>query len=410
MLDLRIPSYEIQHGNNLDLIRSLPDNSIDSIVTDPPYEIAFMSGSVNWDNTGQAYNLELWRECLRVLKPGGHLIAFGATRTIHRTTSAIEDAGFEIRDMINWLYFSGFPKSHNVSKAIDKHFGAEREVLSERETNFLARKTKDGQIIKGDMLMSHQKGVSTIKITEPATDEAKKWDGWGTALKPSYEPAILARKPLQESNIARQVLATGTGAINIDECRFGYNDPCWVGPQEERKQQKTTKNPNHQHKHTAKNARMQKNTSEYIIDNWSPLGRWPANIYQCPKASRREREQGLEHLKAKTKRSKMNLANGTGERFDGQPSPELANFHPTVKPLKLMRWLCRLVTPKGGRVLDPFSGSGTTLAAAILEGFDCLGMELTEEYIPIIDGRCKWAIDEYQRENAQLSFSDWLEG
>lgn len=401
MLDLRIPNYEIQHGNNLDLIRSLPDNSIDSIITDPPYEIAFMSGSVNWDNSGQAYNEELWRECLRVLKPGGHLIAFGATRTIHRTTSAIEDAGFEIRDMINWLYFSGFPKSHNVSKAIDKHFGVERKVLSERETNFLARKTKDGQIIKGDMLMSHQKGVSTIKITEPETDEAKKWAGWGSALKPSYEPAVLARKPLQESNIARQVLATGTGAINIDSCRFGYGDPCWVGPQE-----------------SVLNSFMpSKNRiyGQFGFDEkteWSSseLGRWPANIYQCPKASRREREQGLEHLKAKTKRSKMNLANGTGERFDGQPSPELANFHPTVKPLKLMRWLCRLVTPQGGRVLDPFSGSGTTLAAAILEGFDCLGMELTDEYIPIIDGRCEWALDEYQRENAQLSFSDWLDG
>ena len=403
MLDLRIPSYEIQHGNNLDLIRSLPDNSIDSIVTDPPYEIAFMGRG--WDNSGQAYNEELWRECLRVLKHGGHLIAFGATRTIHRTTSAIEDAGFEIRDMINWLYFSGFPKSHNVSKAIDKHFGAQRRIIEKRTG---AQSLSTGKY--GSWGNDNGQGLSIFDITAPSTDEAKKWAGWGSALKPSYEPAVLARKPIQESNIARQVLATGTGAINIDSCRFGYGDPCWVGPQEERKQMKPIKNPNYQHKNTAKNATMQKNTSEYMIDNWSPLGRWPANIYQCAKPSRAEKEQGLEHLKAKTKRSKMNLGNGTGERFDGQPSPELANFHPTVKPLKLMRWLCRLVTPKGGRVLDPFSGSGTTLAAAILEGFDCLGMELTDEYIPIIDGRCQWALDEYQRENAQLSFSDWLDG
>ncbi len=399
MLDLRIPSYEIQHGNNLDLIRSLPDNSIDSIVTDPPYEIAFMSGSVNWDNTGQAYNLELWRECLRVLKPGGHLIAFGATRTIHRTTGAIEDAGFEIRDMINWLYFSGFPKSHNVSKAIDKHFGAEFVAVPSQGVGFMNANDNGWNTTKNRLIQKSKK-----------SNEAKKWAGWGSALKPSYEPAVLARKPLQESNIARQVLATGTGAINIDECRFGYGDPCWVGPQQERKQMKAIKNPNHQHKNTAKNATMQKNTSEYIIDNWSPLGRWPANIYQCPKASRREREQGLEHLKTKTKRSKMNLANGTGERFDGQQSPELANFHPTVKPLKLMRWLCKLITPPEGVILDPFCGSGTTVAAATLEGFDSIGMELEEDYLPIIEGRAAWAVEEYKRENAQLSFYDWLEG
>jgi site-specific DNA-methyltransferase (adenine-specific) len=273
-----------------------------------------------WDNTGQAYNQELWSECLRVLKPGGHLIAFGATRTIHRTTSAIEDAGFEIRDMISWLYFSGFPKSHNLD------------------------------------------------------DE---WKGWGTALKPAQEPAILARKPLSESSIARQVLKTKTGGLNIDGCRFGYGDECWVGPQEK------TGN------RTVAGWQTGGFVGGELINNVGfsehSLGRWPANIYQCPKPSRAERDAGLEHLKG-----------------------DIKNIHPTVKPLKLMRWLCRLVTPEGGTVLDPFTGSGSTLAGAMLEGFDCIGCELTEDYIPIIKGRCRWAIEEYKRENAQLSFTDWL--
>lgn len=320
MSNYRIANWRAHNANNLDAIKDLADNSIDSIVTDPPYEIAFMGR--DWDNSGQAYNEQLWRECLRVLKPGGHLIAFGATRTIHRTTSAIEASGFQIRNLISWLYFSGFPKSLNLD---------------------------------GD------------------------WSGFGTALKPAQEPAVLARKPIVQGTIAKQVLSTGTGALNIDGCRFGYGDECWVGP--------NTQKLGLGGDIVIRNSKsIFTDTSKNFLFKKSTLGRWPANIYQCAKPSRAERDAGLEHL-------------------DG----DIKNVHPTVKPLKLMRWLCRLITPPSGTVLDPFAGSGTTLAAAILEGFDVIGFELTAEYMPIIEGRCKWAIEEYKRENAQLSMLDWME-
>jgi site-specific DNA-methyltransferase (adenine-specific) len=369
MSKYRLANWRAHNANNLDAIKDLADNSIDSIVTDPPYEIAFMNS--DWDNSGQAYNEQLWRECLRVLKPGGHLIAFGATRTIHRTTSAIEASGFEIRDLISWLYFSGFPKSLDISKAIDKHFGAEREVIGKHKNP--AANKKGGCSLKLSVAGMPQ----NVSITAPSTEEAQRWNGFGTALKPAQEPAVLARKPIEQGSIAKQVLSTGTGALNIDGCRFGYGDECWVGPQEGLCGWNG-------------NIGFQNTHGQFTNTNQEPRqhqnGRWPANIYQCAKPSRAERDAGLEHL-------------------DG----DIKNVHPTVKPLKLMRWLCRLITPPSGTVLDPFAGSGTTLAAALLEGFDVIGFELTAEYMPIIEGRCQWAIEEYKRENAQLSMLDWME-
>jgi hypothetical protein len=334
------------------------------------------------------------------------LIAFGATRTIHRTTSSIEAAGFEIRDMISWVYFSGFPKSLNISKAIDS------TILSGSSHSTSLRQTELEHGHTSYTITSPQNGILGDKKTyerkrmETQTEQAKEWKGWGTALKPAQEPAVLARKPIEQSSIAKQVLDTGTAGINIDASRFGYGDPCWVGP--------NTEQMGH-HKKGSPIVRSKTNFTVPIVPigytcEAHPLGRWPANIFQCPKPSRTEKEQGLEHLKQKPKRSSMNTFNGEGERFDGQPTPELANFHPTVKPLKLMRWLCKLITPPEGVILDPFCGSGTTVAAAILEGFDSIGMELTEDYLPIIQGRAAWAIEEYKRENAQLSFYDWLEG
>lgn len=396
---LRIPAARVLYGSCLDRLKKLPDGSIDSIVTDPPYELGFMDKK--WDSSGIAYNIEVWRECLRVLKAGGHLLAFGGTRTMHRIACAIEDAGFEIRDMISWFYFSGFPKSYNVSKAIDKHFGVERKVLSERETNFLARKTKDGQIIKGDMLMSHQKGVSTIKITEPATDEAKKWAGYGTALKPSQEPIILARKPIEAGTIARQILETGTGAINIDGCRFGYGDPCWVGPQHKYEK---IHNPNFKNESCLMS---HENIRHDLFSEAHTFGRWPANIYQCAKPSRSEKEAGCQDLPHITGAQATNRKEGSAglqnpRAGSGRSSSEIRNTHPTVKPLKLMRWLVRLVTPQGGTVLDPFCGSGTTIAAATLEGFDSVGVELTAEYLPIIHARVEWSRSEFWNEHLQL--------
>jgi len=399
--ELRIPSQRLLFGDCMQRLKEIPDNSLDSVVCDPPYELGFMGKK--WDGSGIAFNPQVWAECLRVLKAGGHLIAFGGTRTIHRITCAIEDAGFEIRDMIAWCYYSGFPKSLDISKAIDKHFGAEREVIG--------HKRQDPKRVNG---LTMEKNESTRRgkfkqegeffdITAPSTEDAQRWEGWGTALKPAYEPAILARKPIEEGSIARQVLSTGTGAINIDECRFGYGDPCWIGPQG------TNLNGG---AYCSNSNKQKENSTSFSLGTTGkefadPLGRWPANIYQCPKASRREREQGLEHLESISGADAVGREEGSAgvenpRAGAGRTASEVKNTHPTVKPLGLMRWLCRLITPKGGTVLDPFSGSGSTLAAATLEGFDSIGCELTAEYVPIIEGRIKWAREEYLNENLQL--------
>ena len=301
---LRIPTQRLLFGDCMQRLKELPDNSIDSIVCDPPYHLqsivkrfsaedaapakskqsgvyarssrGFMGKT--WDGGDIAFNPEMWAECLRVLKAGGHLIAFGGTRTIHRITCAIEDAGFEIRDMIAWCYYSGFPKSLDISKAIDKHFGAEFVAVPAQGVGFMNANDDGWNTTKNQLIQKSEK-----------SEEAQRWEGWGTALKPAYEPAILARKPIEEGSIARQVLSTGTGAINIDECRFGYGDPAWIGPNDEMKIG-TMPSEN----------RIYGQFGATEKEDWNPpnLGRWPANIYQCPKASRREREQGLEDLEA----------------------------------------------------------------------------------------------------------------
>ena len=335
--------FTLLKGNCLEKLKEIPDNSIDSIVTDPPYEIGFMGK--NWDNSGIAFNVDLWKECFRVLKHGGHLVSFSATRTVHPMGVSISEAGFEIRDMISWLYFSGFPKSHDVSKGIDKKLGA--------------------------------------------TPEAQKWEGWGSALKPSYEPAVLARKPLEKGlTIAENVLKYGTGALNIDGCRFGYGDPSWVGPQEI--PEPMTVSP----KGMYQGLEGKSGNSFDCVP--SEIGRWPANTYQCPKASRSEREAGLEHLQTNGGGAYEFAQDGS---LDGRSQPEVKNFHPTVKPIGVMRWLCRLITPPNGTVLDPFLGSGTTAVSACLEGFNAVGCEMTEDYFPIIEGRVEWA--KRERNNGQ---------
>jgi len=209
-------TYTILHGNNLDILPTLPDNSVDSIITDPPYELGFMGKK--WDSSGIAYSVELWTECFRVLKSGGHLLSFGGTRTFHRMAVAIEDAGFEIRDNIAWLYGSGFPKSLDVSKAIDKAAGVEREVVGTKTASPKGIKNAEERT---DTAAGAYGGVTKeIDITAPATDEAKQWEGWGTALKPAHEPIIVARKSLI-GTVAKNVLTYGTGAINIDGSRIG---------------------------------------------------------------------------------------------------------------------------------------------------------------------------------------------
>ena len=355
--------FRLLKGNCLDMLKELPDNSIDSIVTDPPYELGFMGRA--WDSTGIAYSVELWAECLRVLKHGGHLVAFSGSRTVFPMGVAIAEAGFEVRDMISWIYTSGFPKSLNISIALDKK---------------LADMPHRGIGVRhglGHVSMSLEDLAAPISSKDlppyvPATKEAQQWQGWGTALKPAQEPAVLARKPIDFdcSSIAENVLKWGTGAINIDAGRFPYGDDCNFG-----------------------------NTDE--LDH--EIGRWPANVYQCKKPQRSEKEQGLDHLTGKTGAEATQRKEGS----DGLNSPRagagrtaehVKNFHPTVKPIKLMRWLCRLLTPQGGTVLDPFLGSGTTAVSAILEGFNAVGCEMTEDYYPIIQGRVNWAKAERNKE------------
>ena len=379
----QIGGQQVACGDCVEVMRSLPDNSIDSIVTDAPYGIGFMSR--DWDHSVPS---EEWaRECLRVLKDGGHLICFAATRTVHRLAVAVEDAGFEIRDQLGWCYYSGFPKSMDISKQIDKMAGVEREIVGEYQV------TRDLSGGSWKDLHTKPNKATMQNITKPTTKEAQYWQGWGTALKPAYEPCVLARKPIAEKNVASQVLKTGTGAINIDACRFGYGDPCWIGPQDELQQKEPILNKAHGHKNNSNN-RLQKNTSKYLISNVSDLGRWPANLYQCPKPSRSEREEGLADLESKAGFEAVNRKEGSAgvdnpRAGAGRTAGEVKNFHPTVKPVNLMRWLIRLVTPVNGLVLEPFLGSGTTGVASSLEGFRSIGIEQEPDYADICLQRIK---------------------
>jgi len=324
--------FELHHGNCLDILRTMPDASVDAVVTDPPYGLSFMGKRWDYD----VPSVEIWEQCLRVLKPGGYLLAFAGTRTQHRMAVRIEDAGFEIRDMIAWMYGSGFPKSHNLQ------------------------------------------------------DDRQ---GWGTALKPALEPITMARKPFK-GTVADNVQAYGTGAINIDGCRI-ETDEKWD----------------------------EKDLSATVVDEFwvgkkprfcgsHDLGRWPANVlhdgcedvlrgmgeaarfFYTPKACKEDRDDGCEMMEARQ------------YSHDGRTKPlenayqrnesEARNFHPTVKPTDLMRYLCRMVTPPGGIVLDPFTGSGSTGRGAILEGFRFIGCEMDADYIEIAKARILAAEKAYQ--------------
>jgi site-specific DNA-methyltransferase (adenine-specific) len=374
--------YELHCGNSKELLKTLEDNSIDSIATDPPYELGFMGKK--WDASGIAYDVELWHECLRVLKPGGHLLAFSGSRTYHRMTVAIEDAGFEIRDQIMWIYGSGFPKSHNVGKQ----------------------------------------------------ENCEEWNGWGTALKPAHEPICVARKPLI-GTVAENVLTHGTGAINVDACRVETNEYLGGGSMDVG----SYTNWNVKQGARPQTSEWKGNTRQFE----QPTGRWPANIihdgsaevlagfpetqssyrpnskgkiysknlsyftnktnnamqnegqndkgsaarfFYCAKASKKDRDEGLEGFE---ERERPTMGNGIG----GQPNQQMQNnrnHHPTVKPTNLMQYLCRLVTPKNGLILDPFLGSGSTGKAAIYEGFRFIGFDLNQEYIDIAKARIEYAI------------------
>ena len=365
-------THTLHLGDCRTVLATLDDASIDAIVCDPPYELGFMGKA--WDNSGIAYDVTVWQQCLRVLKPGGHLVAFGGSRTYHRLTVAIEDAGFEIRDQIQWIYGSGFPKSLDVSKAMDKQAGAVREVV--RATGGL----HNNKNMNDDGWNKIGTESPTMWSNSPTTDLAKQWQGWGTALKPAHEPAVLARKPLC-GTVADNVTAWGVGALNIDGTRVGYevmlNAPA-ASLGNSRTMSGGMANPNYESHHTA--------------------GRWPANVifdeeaalllgepsrfFYTAKASKSEREAGLYYEEWVKAGSMVSDVINKGSGF-----PLRANHHPTVKPLSLMRYLVRLVTPKGGKVLDPFMGSGSTGCAAVLEGCDFVGIDITPEYVAIAQKR-----------------------
>ena len=380
-------NYDLRNGDCIEIMRSLPANSVDSIVTDPPYELGFMGKS--WDSTGIAYSVKMWDEVLRVLKPGGHLLAFSGSRTYHRMACAIEDAGFEIRDQIMWVYGSGFPKSMDVSKAIDKQAGVEREVVGSIKTNVGMQ--------GGNFTVGSQTG--SVNITTPTTDKAKQWAGWGTALKPAHEPIVMARKPLI-GTVATNVIIHGTGALNIDGCRVGYSDDYDKKHQED----------------------IRKGTGTFFGGNGVAVsaqidmqGRWPANFihdgsdevaellgeparfFYCAKASKKDRNAGLDGFDERIVPIGDERPSGNSwERRNKGPKIPRANHHPTVKPTDLMRYLVKLVTPPNGTVLDPFTGSGSTGKAAILEGFNFIGCELDPDYVAIANARIKHALEEQQ--------------
>ena len=416
-------------------MNQMPPESVDAIVTDPPYGLGFMGKK--WD--GLPPSLEWAEACYRVLKPGGHIAAFGGTRTWHRLAVAIEDAGFEMRDSLAWLYGSGFPKSHDVGKAIDKLAGAEREVVGSKIGQpgyHLSGKGEAGPAYGSNLQqLTAEQREAAATITAPATPEAEQWQGWGTALKPAFEPIVLARKPLAEKTVARNVLAHGTGAINVDGCRIAGEVP-------------TTTRGGHAEKHRVPDSHPDaKNLGRLRPQGrveGNPAGRWPANVVLDQHAAAWVDEQsgdikgrvgmkqngvGSFHLggfstlaeleasaaiggtcpngrdarttlaRYRTNKAQADETAGTEDQGGASrffytakaPKRERPNVdgvqHPTVKPLAIMRWLIRLVTPPGGTVLDPFAGSGTTIEAALIEGFDPVGIEMETDYLPLIQHR-----------------------
>lgn len=394
-------------GDSLEVLKEFPENSIDAICCDPPYALVSIvkrfgkegsapcivpegkSGAYarasrgfmgkEWDTGDTAFAVEFWMQCYRVLKPGGHVLAFGGTRTNHRLVCAIEDAGFEIRDMVAWLYGTGFPKSHNVGKGFDKAAGVEREILglkadpryhSPRDKPVFSRRNDGGATA----------GSGAAYETLPATEEAKEWEGWGTALKPALEPICLARKPLSEKTVAKNVLKWGTGALNIDGCRVSGEKPDTI-------------------RGGSRNSEYGMKGQGAIIDDGK--GRWPANVihdgsdevlevFPITGASTSAPRINNEFKSVAKGKEFPNTTYGHDDnggsvaRFfysaKANKKDRAGSKHPTVKPIKLIRYLCRLITPPGGIVLDPFAGSGTTGEAAYMEGYTSILIEREPEY------------------------------
>jgi len=381
---------KIRLGDCLEEMRTMEDNSVDSIVTDPPYGLSFMGKKWDYD----VPSIEIWKECLRVLKPGGYLLSFAGTRTQHRMAVNIEDAGFEIRDMIAWVYGSGFPKSHNIGKAVDKLQGNERKVIGEKAGTY-ADIRRDKETGEADLHGGQATCKPRIKCLE--TKGNSPYEGWGTALKPALEPITVARKPFK-GTVANNVLKWGTGGINIDGCRVGTDD-------------KIADTTNQNIKNNAYNGDNSKRERDTIYKQ-NPQGRFPANLIhdgsdevvglfptssttgkRTTQSQSKNKKQGDSQVGWHEYRSENEYNDsGSAARFfycakASKSERNEGNNHPTVKPVKLMQYLVRLVTPKDGTVLDPFMGSGSTGIACKKEGFDFIGIELAEDYCNIAKTR-----------------------
>jgi DNA modification methylase len=420
-------------GDCLDVLATLPESSVDAVVTDPPYHLTSIvkrfggenaapvrsksnlerddsnlqlptnrggGGTTSpyqrvstgfmgkvWDGGDIAFQPETWAAVLRVMKPGAHLLAFGGTRTFARMSVAIEDAGFEIRDTIMWVYGSGFPKSHDVSKGIDKAAGV-RGHDGQRFNAAGVGASNGGSVFRSD----HPNYVKPRGITEAA----QQWEGWGTALKPAVEPIVMARKPLSEGTMAANVLRWGTGAINVGACRVGHNEP----------EKRTTRT-------VGKFAGVAYAKDEYSLNmdggnlaSPNAAGRWPANLIHDGSdevvgafpdnltSGRLEPHHAPDRKKDGLVYGKYNGLRNAAQPFGGDSGSaarffytakadaddRLGSRHPTVKPVDLMQYLCRLVCPKGGTVLDPFTGTGTTGEAAWREGMRAVLIEAEPEY------------------------------
>lgn len=375
-------------GDCREVMAGLAPDHFHAAVTDPPYELGFMGKG--WDQTGVAADPKTWQAVRRILRPGGHLAAFAGSRTYHRIAGAIDHAGFEIRDMLLWMYGSGFPKSLDIAKAIDKAGGVHRG--------------KAGKPLPGDPKEKFLRGYERAPKGAAVFDEAKRWEGWGTALKPAHEPIALARKPLSEGAVARNILRHETGGLNIDASRVNWQSSADAAAAAAAAQRLC------QDQNAGRSVYQDFNNGPASLQPYlekMDAGRWPANVlhdgslevieafapmhrpaarfFYSPKATREEREEGLRD-------------GGVGALRDGKrATSKVGNFHPTVKPVDLMRWLATLVTAPGGGVIDPFMGSGSTGIACVRAGFRFTGIEQSADYFDIARRRIEHAVAESER-------------
>lgn len=392
------------NGDSLVELKQLEDNSVDSVVTDPPYGLSFMGKKWDYD----VPSVELWKEVYRVLKPGGHLLSFSGSRTYHKIASCIEEAGFEIRDMINWLYGSGMPKSMNIGKKVDYKQGNKRE--------FVGMKRGQGNI-PNDRGNWGLKPNTDVEVTKGNS----KWEGWGTQLKPSNEPIVMARKPISEKTIVDNVLKWGVGGINIDKSRVGNEQEQSRFPTNtihDGSYEVTSLFPNSkgaggstpQVKVTGYGDVIGKGVNDYLGGERKTFNSGDGSasrFFYCAKPSRNERELGLDNFQKKENAHASYGVDSDKGLIEKGRNPEnrqreVANHHPTIKPIKLMEYLVNMVTPANGIVLDPFMGSGTTGIATVKNGFNFIGVEREEDYFKIAEAR----INYFANNKVELDYSE----